>query len=172
MPSCRCRFSGCGSGRRTRRGLLSDTPPHRIDPAPTQRSSVRNDGAAGNGHGGFTCATPSERARRGHAVGLPQSEHRNPSGHRSFTELSQQASSVENGRLNSAAVRGLFTVPPTSYGSSSRHGNIPLLSTHKKSLTPRYSLISHPVQPSLSFPDDTITPTFRCLRLQLKRVMC
>ncbi len=53
-----------GSSRRTRRGLLSDTPPHRIDPTPTQRSSVRNDGAAGDEHGGFACATPKELIRR------------------------------------------------------------------------------------------------------------
>jgi hypothetical protein len=55
----------------TRPVLLPDDPPHRLEPEPERLPSVLKDGAGGDGHRGFACATPKELVRREPCVGAP-----------------------------------------------------------------------------------------------------
>jgi hypothetical protein len=55
----------------TRAILLPDDPPHRLEPESERLPSVQNDGANGDGHCGFGCATPKELVRREPCLGAP-----------------------------------------------------------------------------------------------------
>lgn len=55
----------------TRSVLLPDAPPHCWEPEFERFPSVLKDGAGGDGHRGFACATPKELVRREPCLGAP-----------------------------------------------------------------------------------------------------
>ena len=114
----------------TRPVLLPNDPPHRLKPESERLPSVLKDGAGGDGHCGFACATPKELVRRepcfgapavraSKALGPPQLHQIIPTG------LLRGELAVEFGCRS----RVLHGPPTTTPGGNSSQGNTPLAST-------------------------------------------